>query len=130
MRSRIGGSLMVGLLVLFSCSILVISTGLLVGSVRANTQPGNKKTCTKNTSTGCTTCDNSNDTYQCSPSTLGTDCIYGTCPAVGNGPCGTGCIGNCGKKDWTCATPSVVIPNSSQCIGEVCLQCCTASTCQ
>ena len=113
-------------LIVISCSVLSVSTLVFVKSVRANNGPPVTKTCTANTNSACATCTSTSQVYQCKPAALPTNCIYGTCPNTGSGPCG-GCAGQtCGTTDWNCETPSASIDNSFACENQSCDTCKTA----
>ncbi len=115
------------MLLTVSLWVIAVSTAVLVTATHANdTHPS----CTSSTSAACATCDGTNKVYQCRPAALPTNCIYGTCPKVPGGPCGSGCAGQtCGTTDWNCADPPQSIPDSTACKQELPDVCCTANSC-
>lgn len=124
MRTKMLGSLAPSMLIVVASSMMAISTASLVAPAYA----AGIRTCTSNTSSACATCDTTNKVYQCKPAALPTGCIYGTCPTVGNGPCGASCATQtCGTTDWNCDTPPVSIQGSTACKGEDPDVCCTQS---
>jgi hypothetical protein len=112
MRTQRLASLTPAALIVVSCALSCISALVLVTTARGDNKVA---TCTSNTNSACATCPSTSQVYQCKPAALPTNCIYGTCPVTGSGPCGI-CAGQtCGNTDWNCADPAVSINGSTAC---------------
>ena len=109
-RFRAANFLIAGAMGLLSFS-MIIAQQTVAG-------PPLKSACIGSPANACSTCEGTNQVYQCKPATLPTGAIYGTCINV-SGNCNSTeapADQDCGNTDWTCGENSKSIPESHGCL--------------